>query len=222
MRIIAIIPARGGSKGIPRKNLRLLAGKPLIAHTIEHAIRARSVNRVIVSTDDPEIAVVSKKCGAEVIKRPGAISGKTATSESALRHALDCLKQKEDYEPDLVVFLQCTSPIREPDDIDKAVKLFKKKKADSLLSGCRSHSFIWRGKKSGFRPVNYDYRNRCRRQDAPEEFVENGAIYICKPGMLRIYNNRLGGRIVLYEMSRRSAFEIDSLPDLSIAEKLLK
>ena len=122
MHVIALIPARGGSKGIPRKNLQSLAGKPLIAHTIEHARQARSVGRVVVSTDDAEIAAVSKQYGAEVVWRPAAISGDTASSESALLHALEYLQQTEGYESDLLVFLQCTSPLTLPEDIDGTVQ----------------------------------------------------------------------------------------------------
>ena len=96
---IAIIPARGGSKGIPRKNLQLLGGRALVEHSIEHALWSRSVGRVVVSTDDDEIAAVSNKCGAEVIRRPADISGDLATSEAALQHAIDCLRASENYRP---------------------------------------------------------------------------------------------------------------------------
>src|SRR4030095_2662146 len=108
MEVLAIISARGGSKGILRKNVRLLAGKPLIAHTIEQAKAAQRVSREAVSTDHPEIAKVSRKFGAEVIERPAEISGDSASSESALLHALSWLDQSQRYRPDLLVFLQCT------------------------------------------------------------------------------------------------------------------
>jgi len=108
--ILALIPARGGSKGIPHKNIRLLNGKPLIAYTIEQAQQTPAITRVVVSTDDAEIAGVAQKYGAEVVWRPAGLSGDTATSESALLHALDHLRDTEGYEPDLVVFLQATSP----------------------------------------------------------------------------------------------------------------
>lgn len=122
MEILTIIPARGGSKGIPRKNARPLAGKPLIAHTIEHAWQARSVSRVVVSTDYPEIAAVAQRYGAKVVWRPAEISGDTATSESALLHVLNYLRDREGYEPDLVVSLQATSPLRQPDDIQNTIE----------------------------------------------------------------------------------------------------
>ena len=110
LKTLAIIPARGGSKGIPRKNVRLVAGKPLVAHSIEHARNTPAIQRVIVSTDDQEIADVARQYGAEVVLRPADISGDTATSESALVHVLDTLKEQENYEPDRVVFLQCKPP----------------------------------------------------------------------------------------------------------------
>ena len=117
MRSVAIIPARGGSRGIPRKNLRVIAGKPLLAYTIEHALATPSIDRVVVSTDDVEIGTVAARHGAEVIWRPAEISGDRASSEAALLHALDELAARDDYRPDLVVMLQATSPLRRPDDV---------------------------------------------------------------------------------------------------------
>ena len=121
MEIVCIIPARGGSKGIPRKNLKKITGHPLIAHSILHAKNANSINYIFVSTDDPEIADVAISYGAEVIQRPMELSGDSDSSESALVHALGVIKERGLY-PDLVVFLQCTSPLRDGNDIDKAVK----------------------------------------------------------------------------------------------------
>lgn len=218
MKILAIIPARGGSKGIPRKNVRLLAGKPLVAYTIEHACQARSVDRVVVSTDDPEIAVVSEQYGAEVVWRPAEISGDTASSESALLHTLDFLEQTEGYRPDLVVFLQCTSPIRRPEDIDQAVQILLDEDADSLLSVVPFHLFIWRLVDDQGQPVDYDYRHRPRRQDRQPEYMENGSIYVFKPWVLRRFNNRLGGKIALYVMDGWSSVDINTLRDLELCE----
>lgn len=218
MKILAIIPARGGSKGIPRKNVRLLAGKPLVAHTIEHACQARSVDRVVVSTDDPEIAVVSEQYGAEVVWRPAEISGDTASSESALLHTLVFLEQTEGYRPDLVVFLQCTSPIRRPEDIDQAVQTLLDEDADSLLSVVPFHHFIWRLVDDQGQPVDYDYRHRPRRQDRQPEYMENGSIYVFEPWVLRRFNNRLGGKIALYVMGGWSSVDINTLQDFELCE----
>ena len=219
--VIAIIPARGGSKGIPRKNLRLLAGKPLIVHTIEQALAAESVTRVVVSTDDDEIAAVSQTAGAEVVRRPSELSGDTASSESALLHVLTHLKNEEDYQPDLVVFLQCTSPIRRAHDIYQAIKKLQTEQADSLLSVVPIISWLWRETEGQIHSLNFDYRNRLRRQDRPREFNENGSIYIFKPWVLKQLNNRLGGQIAYYEMDMPSNIDIETDDDLIMAEMML-
>ncbi len=222
LEVLAIIPARGGSKGLPRKNIRLLAGKPLIAHTIEQALSARTVGRTIVSTDDEEIAEVGNYYGAEVVMRPAELASDTATSESALLHALDYLRQQEGYEPDLVVLLQCTSPVRRPDDIDKAVTLLLKKKADSLVSVTPWHGFLWRQKEGEGESINFDLRQRPRRQSIPEEFRENGSIFVSRSWVLREHKNRLGGKIVLYPMDYWSAFEADSEEDFALCDWVLQ
>lgn len=197
--IICVIPARGGSKRIPNKNILLLGGKPLIVHSIEHARQSKLVKRIIVSTDDSEIARISKKCGAEVVKRPKRISGAHATSESAIKHVVEHL-ESTGYSPDLIVFLQCTSPIRNPHDIDAAIETLYRENADSLLSVCRNERFLWRSVFGNMQPVNYDYLKRPRDQDHSEEYRENGSIYIFKPEVMQKYGNRLGGKIAVYEM----------------------
>jgi N-acylneuraminate cytidylyltransferase len=166
--ILAIIPARGGSKGIPRKNLRPVAGKPLLAHSIEQARRTALVTRVVVSTDDADIAAVARQYGAEVIDRPAAISGDTASSESALAHVLQHLGDTEGYGPELVVFLQATSPLRRAGDVAGAIEALRREGADSLFSAYLLHGFTWqldRGKLTSF---SYDYHSRPRRQDCAE------------------------------------------------------
>lgn len=221
---IAIIPARGGSKGIPRKNIRPVAGRPLLAYSIEHALRTPGIARVIVSTDDPEIALVTAEYGAEVILRPVDISDDAATSESALLHALDHLRESEGYEPELVVFLQATSPLRAPDDITRAIDTLIAEEADSLFSACPVHGFVWRREREGERephPLSYDYRRRPRRQDAPEDVVENGSIYIFRPSVLREGGNRLGGRIAIHLMDPANSFQVDEPADLTLMELLL-
>jgi len=222
MSILAVIPARGGSKGVPRKNVHLLAGRPLIAHTIEHAKRSSLVTRVVVSTEDQEIASVSRSLGAEVVRRPPELAGDTASSESALAHVLDELQRSEKYEPELVVFLQCTSPIRAADDVDRAVQHLRAEGADSLLSACRSHAFVWRRQGNDVKPVNYDPLQRLPRQQLPVEFIENGSLYVFKPWVLRKLGCRLGGKISLFEMDYWSSFQIDSPEDLQLCEWILQ
>lgn len=222
MKTISIIPARGGSKGIPRKNIRHLAGKPLILHTILHAIQTPRLERIIVSTDDPEIAAVSKQAGVEVIRRPEEISGDTATSESALHHVLDHLQSTEGYEPDLVVFLQATSPLRRQQDIQNAIDTFEREQADSLFSAGPVHGFVWRSTVDALSAVTYDPTQRQRRQDFAETiWEENGSIYIFKPKILKKYNNRLGGKIAVYPMDRLDSFQVDEPDDIELIETIM-
>ncbi len=219
--VVAIIPARGASKGIPGKNIRILAGQPLIAHTIRHARESSLVDRVYVSTDDPEIAAVARSCGAEVIDRPEDLSTDTASSESALTHALEFLGAN-DIEPELVVFLQATSPIRRPDEIDRAIRALRDQDGDSLFSACRLEGFLWRNDSAGLRSFSYDHTARPRRQDAPEDLVENGSIYVFKPWVMLEHGNRLGGKIIAHRMSVSDSFQIDEPEDLALAESLLR
>lgn len=220
-RILALIPARGGSKGIPRKNVKPFAGRPLIEHTIEDALASASVTRTAVSTDDDEIAEVSRAAGADVIRRPDEFATDEASSESALRHALEHLREEENYQPDLVVFLQCTSPIRTGDDIDAAVDLIEETGADSLVSAVEWEGFTWRrGSNAQADPVNYDPGNRPRRQDRERTYVENGSIYVFRPEVLLEEGHRLGGETVLFEMGYWSSFEIDEPEDFELCELL--
>ena len=218
--VLTVIPARGGSKRIPRKNLSDFRGRPLVVHSIEDALGAESVTRVVVSTDDDEIASVAQRAGAEVIVRPEELSGDTASSESALLHVLDELREREGYQPELVVFLQCTSPCRDPEDIDAAIELLMAEGADSLLSVCRFKRYVWRVESGTAVPVNYDYRHRWREQEFPEQYMENGSIYVFRPTVLREGDNRLGGRIALYEMSRSKSLQIDEPGDFAQARSL--
>ena len=221
--VLAIIPARGGSKGIPRKNVRPLGGVPLIAHTIRQAANTPSITRIVVSTDDQEIGAVAKEHGAEVVWRPADLSGDTASSESALVHVLEMLRSREGYEPSLVVFLQATSPLRRPDDIERAIDTLRREGADSLFSACRVEGFVWRRTRGGddLASFSYDHRQRPRRQDAPEDMIENGSIYVFRPSILLEQKNRLGGRIAVYLMSPLDSFQIDEPDDLELMEKLL-
>ena len=219
--VLATVPARGGSKGIPRKNVRLLAGKPLIAHTIEQALLVDSISRIVVSTDDTEIAEVARSYNVEVIPRPAELCDDIIMPDAALLHVLDHLKENEHYEPDLIVFLQPTSPMRRPEDIEKAIHKLLLEGADSLFSGCISHGFVWRDQDGMVFPLNYDYRNRPRRQDAPKDYIENGSIYIFKPWVIRENGTRLGGKIAIYEMDVIDSFQIDEPEDFLLVEQLL-
>jgi CMP-N,N'-diacetyllegionaminic acid synthase len=218
MSIKAIIPARGGSKGILKKNIVDFAGKPLLAWTIEQAKKASYIDAVYVSSDDDEILEVAKEHGANPIKRPPEISGDKATSESCLLHALQHMNA-----PSAAVFLQATSPLREPQDIDHAIKKFNKEELDSLFSATPLEDFfIWRVNKAHVMSYNYDYRERKRRQDISGQIVENGSFYIFKPSVLAEHNNRLGGKIGYSLMDSWKLHEIDNLDDLELCEYLFK
>ena len=221
-KVLAIVPARGGSKGIPGKNIVPIAGKPLVAYTVEQARLASSVSRVVVSTDSDRIADAARASGAEVVSRPAELAGDTATSESALIHCVDVLKEREGYEPDLVVFLQATSPLRRAAQIDEAVATLRREGADSLFSCCPAHGFIWRRGGQGVVPLNYDPAQRPRRQEAPEDVVENGSIYVFKPWVLGKLRCRLGGRIAVYPMSALESWQIDEPDDIPVVEMLLR
>jgi len=220
-KVIVVIPARGGSKGIPGKNIRVLAGVPLIVHSIRHALQSQLVSDTYVTTDDDEIAGISTAAGAKVIRRPDEYADDKATSESALIHALNTLEERGEGLPDLVVFLQCTSPIRRGDDIDNAINLYREQGADSLLSVVENHRFFWSEYRGTWRSVNYDYSNRQRRQDFAASYMENGSIYISRAAGLRENNNRLFGRIAAYVMGAETMYEIDEELDFTVIEAVM-
>lgn len=223
MQILALIPARGGSKGIPHKNIRLVAGKPLVAWTIEAARNARHPLRVVVSTDSPEIREVARAFGAEVIDRPAEISGDHVSSEIALLHALDFLSAAEGYRPDLVVFLQCTSPLTLPEDIDGTIDTLLREEADSALAVTRFHGFLWRMDESGDAVgINHDKRIRLRRQDREEQFLETGAVYAMRTAGFLKAKHRFFGRTACYVMPASRVLEIDEPDDLERADVLLR
>lgn len=217
---LAVIPARGGSKGVPRKNLRLLAGKPLVAHSIEQALSAEAVSRVVVSTEDPEIALTARRYGAEVIDRPLALSQDHSSSESALLHVLEVLRQAEAYEPARLAFLQCTSPLLLAEDIDAIFAALEENQADSALSASRFHGFLWRqaGSEHVAAGINHDQRVRERRQDREPQFHENGAVYAMRTAGFVAAGHRFFGKTILHEMPAERSLEIDSPLDFEIAE----
>lgn len=221
--ILAIIPARGGSKGILKKNIKPLAGKPLVVHSIIAAKNAKSVSRVIVSTDDREIEAVSLANGAEVIRRPAEISTDVSSSETALMHALNTLEQREGYRPELIVFLQPTSPFRFAEDIDGTVSALLQSKADSAFSSCTEHfTGRWRKSKDGtLTPHNFTLSDRPRRQDYPVEYLENGSVYVFHPWVLKKEGCRLGGKIATFTMPPLRSMQVDSSDDFENLEFLM-
>ena len=216
--IITIIPARGGSKGIPGKNIKDFGGKPLIVHSIEHALQSKLMNAVYVSTDDKEIATISENAGAKIIWRPNEISGDTATTESAIEHAISEISPK----PDIIVLLQATSPIRPKNAVQNAIEKFIKNGCESLLSISPTHRFFWRIKDNKT-IAEYNYLNRPRRQDMKTEdirYVENGSLYIFSRDNFEKTGNRLGGKIGHIIFDEEYSGEIDSEIDFIMLEKI--
>ena len=220
--VVAIILARGGSKGVPFKNLVTVGDRPLIEHTLERARAVPTISRVFVSTDSPEIAAVSEKLGAEIVWRPAELCDDLASSESGLLHCLDHISSTTGVEPRLVVFLQPTSPLRSAEHIQQAISQLESEGADSLFSAGPLQGLAWKVGKSGVEPVSYDPQNRMRRQDAPEYLAENGSIYVFKPWVLRESNCRLGGRIVPFRMDAQDSFEVDEIGDIAVVDFLLR
>lgn len=220
---VAIIPARGGSKGIPSKNLADFCGRPLVVWTIEQALASRRIDSVWVSSDDDAILEVSARAGARTISRPAELSGDAATSESCWLHGLDTVEAL-DVEVGVLVAPQCTSPLREPADFDNAIDLFESDGYDSLFSATAVPDLnIWRPNADGeIESFTYDFRNRGRRQTKCPQFLENGSFWLLKPAILRARNNRLGGRIGMHPMAFWKSFQIDEPEDLRICAAIMR
>lgn len=219
---VAIIPARGGSKGIPRKNARPLAGKPLVAWSIDEARAARHVDRVVVSTDDAEIADIARRYGAQVVMRPDELSGDSASSESALLHSLDELAA-EGYEPELIVFLQCTSPLTIAADIDGTIDAMREQHAQTALAVIDFHYFVWQQDETANAfGINHDKSVRLMRQDREQQLLETGAIYVMQTAGFREKKHRFFGKTATYIMPQHRRLEIDEPVDFEVAEHLLR
>jgi len=222
MSVYVIVPARGGSKGILGKNLRVLRGEPLVARTVRAARDASRVDRVFVSTDDPAIARVAREAGAEIIERPASLAGDDATSESALLHALDVLTERGEPDPDVVALVQCTSPLTTGEVIDGTIAVLDDDNADCSFSGSRSHAFLWRRTSEGAVGVNHDPSERPRRQEQVPEYADTGAVYAMRTAGFRVARHRFFGRVAIFEVPKAHELEIDSEEDLEIAEALLQ
>lgn len=221
--VVAIILARGGSRGIPGKNIIDFCGKPLIVWTIEQLQGAKGIDSIWVSSDSEEILSISQTFGAEIIHRPAEISGDAATSESGWLHALDYIENKVGC-VELVVAPQVTSPLREPEDIERGINDFQEQKCDSMFScSVVEGLFFWEKMTGGkLRSANYDYRNRKRRQDIPQQYIENGSFYLFRPGVLRKFNNRFGGKIGVTKMEFWKMFQIDEPSDIKLCQVIMR
>ena len=225
MRVSSIILARGGSKGIPKKNIINFCGKPLLAWTILQSLATDTVSDVWVSSDSQDILDIAEQYGAKSIKRPIEISGDMESSESAWLHAIEYIESLQNHgKIDYVLAPQVTSPLREVSDFSNSITQLLHEGADALLSVAEVEDFfIWK-KNIGGNPesVNYDYHDRKPRQQIENRYLENGSFYIFKPDFLKKYNNRLGGKKSLYLMDRYKMFQIDNQEDIKLASVIME
>lgn len=221
MTVLAVIPARGGSRGVPRKNVRPLAGRPLIVHTVEHALAARTVDAVVVSTDDAEIAAIACGAGATVIRRPPELAGDRTPTLPVLLHALEELRGIPP--PDVVVTLQPTSPLRRPTHVDEAVALLDDE-FDAVVGVCEpDHSpfkmFTLDGET--LRDLIPGRGRGVPRQQLPAVYRENGAVYVSWRRTLLEKASIWGDRARAYRMDAESSIDIDTEMDFRIAEMII-
>lgn len=227
-RIIAIIPARGGSKGLPRKNIKPLLGKPLIAWTIEQAKKSEYIDRIIVSTEDKEIGEIAKEYGAEVpFLRPKALARDDSPTIDAIIHAINWFEARGEYF-DIVVLLEPTSSLRKENDLDNAIELFIKNidKVDSLVSVGEVHlenPYIMKKIEKGYvKPLIEIDENIYQRQQMPKVYFPYGVIYLSKVEALKKHKTFYQGRTIPYFIERWQNYEIDDIYDFICVEAILK
>lgn len=219
---LAIIPARGGSKRLPRKNVLALSAKPLIAWSIEAGINSKYIDKVVVTSDDDEILNISKKYGAETIQRPDELASDMATTFDAIKHTIDNML---DY--DYIVLLQPTSPLRNQYHVDGAIELLESKNADAVVSVCEmEHSPFWSNTLPKDGNMNSFLRDQVlnkRSQDLEKYYRLNGAIYICKTEkLIEEKTFMLKENIFAYMMDRKTSIDIDDKIDFLVAQELIK
>lgn len=220
----AIIPARGGSQGLPGKNVARVGGVPLVARAVRAALAAERIGRVVVSTDDDDIAEAARAAGADVVDRPAELAGSEASSESALLHSLDALDAL-DAAADVpgapvTVFIQATSPFIDPHDLDAAVGRVASGERDVVFAAAPTHVFLWRETGSTAVGVNHELSRRPRRQDREPEFAETGAFYVFRTDGFREAGHRFFGRVGIQPVHPDHAIEIDDAADLERARTL--
>lgn len=230
-KILGLIPARGGSRGIPRKNIIPVAGKPLIAYTIEEAIKSRYIDRVIVSTDDEEIAEISKKYDAEVpFMRPKELAGDDTPDLPVFIHTLKWLKDNQDYIPNLIVHLRPTSPLRKVEHIDEAIKILKSNKnADSIRGVCIPYQTpfkMWMIKGRYMKPLlkfkKIKELYNTPRQLLPPVYWQNGHIEVTRYETIMKKHSMTGDKILPYIMDPEYSIDIDSELNIKLTEIILK
>ena len=225
----AIIPARGGSQGLPGKNVARVGGVPLIVRAVHAALAATRIARVVVTTDDEAITAAARSAGAEVIARPAELAGSSASSESALMHALEELSDaarpgsdRHNEQSAITVFIQATSPFIDPADLDAAIERVESGEHDVMLAAAPSHVFLWRDDAQGQSAVgvNHDASHRQRRQDRQPEYLETGAFYVFRTDGFRAAGHRFFGRVGIQPVHPDHAIEIDGIADLDRARAL--
>lgn len=218
--VVAIIPARGGSTGVVRKNLRRVGGIPLVGRAVDAARRCPAIDRVVVTTDDADIAAVAEEWGAEVVVRPAELSGDTASSESALLHALDVLEERK-VDVGVVAFLQATSPFIDVTALAEAVQLVRSRRRDSVFSAVETYGFLWaRTAECAAEAVGHDAEKRPRRQDRAPHYLETGGFYVLRAAGFRAAQHRFFGSVGIAEVDERTAIEIDTEKELAIARAI--
>ena len=224
MSILCVIPVRGGSRGLPGKNVRLLGGHPLVAWTIQSALEVEADLHVVVSTDSEEIAEVATRYGADVPGlRPAELAQDETPTEPVIEHHL-AMERATGVEPEAVMLLQATSPLRLPGTLDRAVAQFRATGVDSLVGVVPVSPFVWRhAPDPAAAPIpDFDVTHRKRRQDMTRtdlRFRENGSLYLTKPWVYDELHNRLGGRIGMLELDDLEGVDIDTELDFALAEQ---
>lgn len=227
MKVLGIVPARGGSKGVPRKNIRLLLGKPLLYYTIDAALRSTRLTRTILSTEDPEIADIGKSLGIDVpFMRPAALAEDTSPTSPVVLHAVQTLENEGEYY-DAVCLLQPTNPLRRSEDIDASIDLLESSGADSVISVLRvPHEYnpkwvYWKNELGELTLTTGEGSPIPRRQDLPIAFHRDGSIYVTRRSVLDEYGDLYGKKVKGFEMDPQRSVNIDTIEDWELAEKLL-
>lgn len=219
--ITAVIPARSGSKGVPKKNIRLLAGKPLILYTIEAAKNSKFLDNIIVATEDEEIASIAGKSGIDLFMFDPEMAQDTSPLDPVYEYAIRNAEGRG-KKTDIAMLLQPTSPLRDEKNIDAAIRTFFDKDADSLVSAKIYQGFLWGENEKGAYPLNYDPKKRPLRQERKPLYREQGAIYMTKKELLLKEHCRLAGKVALYVMSDKKSANIDGMDDFEKAERIIK
>jgi len=220
MSVLGLVPCRGGSKGIPRKNVREVADEPLLAHTVRASRDAERVDRTVVSTDDAEIKEAALEAGAEVpFDRPAELATDEALIEPVIEHAVEWLREHEGETYDTIALLQATAPLRTAEHVDEAVATYEAEDADSLVAVSEGDSYRWRETPDGAEIVNYDSRKR--RQEKEPEYVESGALYLVDTELFLETGDLQAGTTALSVLDRVSALDIDEPFELWMADEIL-